>query len=346
MSHYEIRGIALEWFQSYLTGRTQFVEYNDTKSETLHMSCGVLQGSNLGPLLFLLYINDLAFVSPKLFAILFADDSNFFCSGRDLSSVIETVNHELIYVVNWLNANKMSLNIDKTHFMIFHSKKKKVHTTENVKIMGINISRVEYTKFLGVIIDSTLSWQHHIDYISTKISKNIGIIRKARKIFTDDTILSLYYSFIYPYLNYCIHVWGSATNNYLNKIVILQKRIIRIVCGVNRTTHSEPLFNRLSVLTLSKLYMYNIGLLMYKHHHNQLPQILNLFLLNSDIHSHNTRSAGMLHVPKFNTEFGKRSFRFQAVKIWNDIYLSVSVNIKIGTFKKNLKSYLIEKTTV
>ena len=117
--HYGIRGTAHDWFRSYLTDRQQFVEYNGSKSNVLHVPCGVPQGSNLGPLLFLLYINDLAFVSPKLFAILFADDSNFFCSGQDLSSVIKTVNHELNHIVDWLNANKMSLNVDKTHYNDF-----------------------------------------------------------------------------------------------------------------------------------------------------------------------------------------------------------------------------------
>ena len=209
--------------------------------------------------------------------------------------------------------------------------------------MGTKISKVEHIKFLGVIIDSTLSWSYHIDYISSKISKNIGIVRKARKIFTNETILTLQYYFIYPYLNYCIHVWGSATNSTLNKIIVLQKRIVRIISGVNRMTHSEPLFNKLSVLNIRKLYMYNLGLLMYKHHHNQLSLILNVFKKNSDIHSYETRSSNMLRGPKIQTELGRRSFRYQAVKIWNDIFLSLSVAIKIGTFKKNLKSFLIKK---
>ena len=107
-------------------------------------------------------------------------------------------------------------------------------------------------------------------------------------------------------------------------------------------THSEPLFNKLSVLNIRKLYMYNLGLLMYKHHHNRLPLILKVFKKNSDIHSYETRSSNMLRGPKIQTELGRRSFRYQAVKIWNDIFLSLSVDIKIGTFKKNLKSFLIK----
>ena len=131
-----------------MTERYQFVEYNSSKSKVSHLSCGVPQGSNLGPLLFQLYINDLAFVSPKLFAVLFADDSNFFCSGKDLSSVITTVNYELNFVVDWLNASRMSLNVDKTHFMVFHSKRKKIYSDAKVQIMGQNLSQVEFTKFL------------------------------------------------------------------------------------------------------------------------------------------------------------------------------------------------------
>ena len=167
--HYGIRGVAHDWILSYLTGRKQFVEYNGSKSKILDVKCGVPQGSNLGPLLFLVYINDLAFVSPELFAVLFADDSNFFCTGRDLPTVFKKVNYELNAIVDWLNANKMSLNVEKTHFMIFHPKGKKIHHSESIKIMGSNISEVKFTKFLGVMIDCLLTWKNHIDYICSKI---------------------------------------------------------------------------------------------------------------------------------------------------------------------------------
>ena len=184
----------------------------------------VPQGSNLGPLLFLLYINDLAHVSPKLFSILFADDSNFFCSGKNIDNLIDTANEELKYIVSWLNVNKMSLNVDKTHYMIFIPKAKKITKEKDIVINGTKISEVKTTKFLGVIIDSNLTWKPHIDYVSTKISKNIGIITKARRLFDNKTLLTLYYSFIFPYLNYCIHLWGSTFQSYLDKLVVLQKK--------------------------------------------------------------------------------------------------------------------------
>ena len=340
--HYGVRGVAHDWISSYLTDRAQYVEYNGSKSKTLNIKCGVPQGSNLGPLLFLLYINDLAFVSPKLFSILFADDSNFFCTGQNLSDIFDTVNHELNAIVDWLNSNKMSLNVDKTHFMVFHPKGKKIPDNMNIEILGSKISEVKYTKFLGVIIDSNLTWKNHIQYISSKISKNVGIIKKARTILAKETLLTLYYSFIYPYLNYCVHIWGSSNDTVLRKLLLLQKKVVRIICGVNRLSHSEPLFKSLSVLTIPKLFKYNIGLLMYKYHHGLLPQILDIFERNQDVHHYNTRQANLLHVPIFKTELGKRSYHYQAVKIWNEIYSTFSVNVKIGTFKKKLKYFLLQ----
>ena len=340
--HYGIRGVPLEWFHSYLTGRKQCVEFNSVTSDVLDMKCGVPQGSNLGPLLFLLYINDLAFVSPHLFAVLFADDSNFFCTGSDLSSIIGIVNHELCKVVDWLNSNKMSLNIDKTHFMIFKPKRKKYAASGDIVINGSTINEVDSTKFLGVLIDNNLSWKPHINLICSKIAKNIGIMAKARSTFNEKTLVSLYYSFIYPYLNYCIHVWGSAFQTHLNKIFLLQKRVVRIIAGVNRRTHCKPLFETLGILPLSDIFKYNVSLFMYKFHHKKLPRIFNIFQKNSEIHGHNTRQREMLHLPQPSTEYGRRSFRYRGVLIWNDIYEKLDVNIKIGTFKKNLKTHLLK----
>ena len=128
-------------------------------------------------------------------------------------------------------ANKLSLNIDKTYFMLF-TPKIFPRNMDDIIIDGKQIMEVNETKFLGVIIDNNLNWKSHITYISKKVAKGIGIILKARKVFNKDTLSTLYFTLVYPYLNYCIHVWGRAYNTHLKDLFVLQNKAIRIINGV------------------------------------------------------------------------------------------------------------------
>ena len=234
--------------------------------------------------------------------------------------------------------------------MIFRSRNKILDPGNDIFINGCKIEQVQTTKFLGVIIDCNLTWKYHISYVCSKISKNIGILIKSRKVFDTNTLLTLYYSFIYPYLNYCVHLWGSTYDTYVNKIFLLQKKAMRIILGVNQRAHSEPLFSSLCVLSVSNVYMYNIGLLMYKYHHGLLPNILDMFELNSTIHQYYTRQSNLLHVPSCRTELGKRFFLGTKLSLygmkfikmfvlisklvhlsdtWNLIYLTTQFRLKV-----------------
>ena len=175
LEHYGIRDLPLKWIKSYLSERSQYVFYNSTKSDLKPITCGVPQGSILGPLLFLLYVNDIVNVSDKLFPILFADDTNVFLQGKNINEMCNVMNIELKKLVIWLNVNKLSLNIKKTHFMIFCKPRVKLNLNTNICINTQEIELVHKTKFLGVIIDDKLLWSDHIQYICTKISKTIGI---------------------------------------------------------------------------------------------------------------------------------------------------------------------------
>ena len=171
--HYGIRGVAHKWFGSYLNNREQYVEYAGTKSELNNITCGIPQGSILGPLLFLLYINDLANVSNVLFSILFADDSNLFISGDDPNDLVSTMNKAMIKVIDWLRANKLTLNTDKTHFVLFRRQRKLANLTQSLIISGQHIAQVKSTKFLGIIIDDSLKWGEHAKYVKGKISRGM-----------------------------------------------------------------------------------------------------------------------------------------------------------------------------
>ena len=177
---YGIRGLALKWFGSYLSNRMQYVTYNSIKSEREVIKCGVPQGSILGPLLSLIYINDLATVSRNCLPILFADDTNIFLTGKNLSELTEFLNEDLVNIEEWLRCNRLSLNVLKTNYMIFTTKNKLGHDVD-IFVNNVRIERVYVTKFLGVQIDSKLNWKNHIEYTCKKLSKCVGIIAKARR---------------------------------------------------------------------------------------------------------------------------------------------------------------------
>ena len=158
-----------------LTYRSQYVLFNGETSDIRDITYGVPQGSIVGPLLFILYIKDFSGVSDKLFCVLFADDTNIFLSGKDINNLINTQDVELSKLYTWLLANKLTLNISKTHFMVFHRAKHKKYKIV-IEINNVPIEQVRHTKFLGVIFNDNLDWSNHISYINTKIAKGIGII--------------------------------------------------------------------------------------------------------------------------------------------------------------------------
>ena len=175
---YGIRGNIYSWFESYLTNRSQFVEYNNVKSKTENITHGVPQESILGPLLFIIYMNDFSRSSELLFSILFADDTSVFIEGTSFQDISNILNKEFENISIWLVANKLTININKTHYMMFHRTRVKHNTNFKINISNNVIDRSMNTKFLGVIIDSKLNWAAHILYIKNKIYKSIGIIFK------------------------------------------------------------------------------------------------------------------------------------------------------------------------
>ena len=207
LHHHGIRRQALNWFKSYLENKKQFVTYNIVRSTLKNMPCGVPQGSILGPLLFLIYINDLANVCKFTMPIFFADDSNLFLNGKNLDEIELKLNNELDQIVRWLKIDKLTLNVTKTQCMLFT--KRRHNRNVNIKIENQNIEQVCKANFLGIIIDEQLNWKEHILYVSNKISKAIGVIIKAISP-GKRALLSLYYSMIYPYLTYCCQIWGAT----------------------------------------------------------------------------------------------------------------------------------------
>ena len=172
MNTYGIRGNVLNWFSSYLRNRKQTVIYNNHESDYKEIKCGIPQGSILGPLLFLIYINDLTNASKMFNSILFADDTSLFHAGKNPDNIVKEINDEIPNIISWLNANKLSLNLEKTNFILFSPKNAPKLNTD-LLINNTKITEVNQTKFLGVIIDNNLNWSAHIRY-KIKLLKGLG----------------------------------------------------------------------------------------------------------------------------------------------------------------------------
>ena len=299
LKYYGIKNKEQAWFKSYLTDRHQYIQYTETSSDILKIHTGVPQGSILGPLLFLIYMNDIYLVTDKFNSILYADDTTLdspLCSFDifsnktiyDKDTVTNNINLEIKKITDWLALNKLSLNVKKTKFMIFHYRQKNISRfIPEIRIGETIIERVHDFNFLGLTIDENMTWKSHIHKITNKISRAIGIINSLKNTLPRSILLTLYNSLIVPHIQYSILCWGSNPGN----VVTRQKQAVRLISGNKYNSHTQPIFKNMGLLNFQDIFKLNVLKFYFKLKNETLPHYLqNMFTAQ---HEHNTRTREM-----------------------------------------------------
>ena len=338
MKIYGIKDEALLWLNSYLTDRKQQVTIDNTKSDFKPISCGVPQGSILGPLLFLLFINDLPLYTNNVFTDLYADDTTLY----DIQDSLEQLENNLQSALNslhiWCKQNGMKLNSSKTKVMLVTSNQKRQRlTNENLDLIFNNesLNMISNDKILGVFVDNNLTWSEHIKFLTKKISSNTWLLSKIKRFLSTDHRVQFYKSYIQPHLDFCNIVWGSSSDANKQKIFKLQKRACKIILDFNVDNRDEAM-NTLRIMSIYDRVHLRKAKFMFKVYNDLVPTYIseNFTLRNSANTSINLRltAAGCFIPPKPRTEYFKQSMRYSGCLVWNNLPEEIKTAQTIDTF--------------
>jgi hypothetical protein len=357
-------GLALRWFTSYLEGRSQCVDVGGKLSSLREIIISVLQGSILGPILFLCYINDLPSCT-DLLALLFADDTAGLTAGPNLKDVLQKANTELKKIATWFRANKMAVNVTKTKFVVFKGKGMRATIDDNDWIYYDNndtgappdpskifkLGRItssnpnpadRYYKLLGLYLDEHLSFDYHVTTVCNKVAKANFIISKAKNLLPLNSLKTLYFALVHPHLLYCLPVYACTNQSNIARLSKAQKKSIRLITRSKYNEHTAPLFQNLKIMPFETLVSYSQCIIMHSIIHKYCPPALHNTWVNNQDRNLNImlRNADDLYVPLARTEQMKKLPFFHWAKLWNELP-PLKLTLQPPTFKSLLAQHLL-----
>ena len=345
MQKYGVSGIGLTWFKSYLQDRRQLCKVNGVSSRIEEIHCGVPQGSCLGPLLFIVYTNDLPFCLEGCQVTMYADDTSISFAAKSVNDLNMTLNRELDSLRKWLQGNKLSLNVLKTQAMVIGSRPnlKKISTKlvepPSFSIGGSDVELVGNVKYLGVQIDRHLAWDEHVHFLRSKVSRAIGFLKYAKKLLPQDTLCKMYRGIVEPHLRYCCSVWGACGGTRLQVLQKLQNRAARIVTNSSYDSSASALIKTLNWPTVADMIKVETACMGYKSINDLAPDYLSeMFTKNSAYSRENLRNTATdLQVPLMKTCNGQRAFSYRGAGVWNHLDLEVKQASSFKAFKDAVK---------
>jgi hypothetical protein len=342
LNHMGINGNALAWIRSYLSDRKQIVQINTNhkfgtnihRSNVLVSNCGVPLGSILGPLLFIIFINDLQSHMPNSKVTLYADDTSTLNFGDQSSEANESAQLSVTNMCNWCKSNNLQLNENKTCFLKFNNKKCHPNTSPLFRTSSKrSIQQLSSTKFLGLILNDNLHWQFHIDAMINKIGTGIFMIRKLAPTTSIQVLKLVYYAKIHSHLSYGVIFWGYSSA--ATKAFSMQKRSLKAIAGVSIRTPGRPLFFEYKIMTLPCIYIYYCALL--------VKMNAGLFSPNSSVHGYSTHGSENIHLLMQSCAASKKGPHHSASIIFNKLPTSLKNISSIHMFKANLRKLLLCK---
>lgn len=345
MEQIGLRNNVLKLFVSYINNRKQVVQIHNSLSDLKEIDFGVAQGSKLGPLLFLIYINDLFEIKLNGSLQLYADDSSVTYVTNNVTALHKLISEDLISISNWFKDNLLVLNGSKTKILFFNDFRIDLKNFPNLFINDSKISIVSEMKYLGLIIDSNLTWNNHINSLIKKLSPYVGVFRRISFLCGNDVKKILYYSFFYSNITYLLTVWSGTKKENISKLKIIQNKCIRnLFFNQYRVGNisTNDLFNEHNILEFENIINLEMCINFYKIHKKYLKCDINLEL-NSNYHNYATRQSHKVHKIKNKNKYGVFSFVNRGISTFNVIPSPIKKAKNVNQFKKKIKSLLYNK---